>query len=141
MIEIVRASARSKAQPSAFFARWIDHETWSNWDTDTEWVRLLGPVAVGTRGVMKPKDGPRTKFFISACTPEHEYPDTTKLFGAKLVFAHWVTRNEEDGDSQPDIAVTIEGPLAFLWTRILGPGFRKSTQPSLDRLIALVEQS
>ncbi|MGC9154882.1 MAG: SRPBCC family protein [Ferrimicrobium sp.] len=139
MIEITRASANSKAQPSAIFARWADHATWSEWDTDTEWVRLMGPVATGTRGVMKSKGAPKIKFFISACVPDREYADTTKLFGATLVFAHWVQPNADGGGSRLDVAVNIEGPFAFVWARILGRGFKRSVAASLDRLVALVE--
>ncbi|WP_298337271.1 SRPBCC family protein [Ferrimicrobium sp.] len=139
MIEITGASVNAKAQPSAIFARWVDHATWAEWDTDTEWVRLMGPVATGTRGVMKSKGAPKTKFVISACIPDHEYADTTKLFGATLVFAHWVEPDEDNRGSRLDVAVTIEGPLAFVWARILGPGFKRSVGASLDRLVALVE--
>ncbi|WP_276961747.1 MULTISPECIES: SRPBCC family protein [Ferrimicrobium] len=139
MSEITRASVTSKAQPSAIFARWVDHATWSEWDPATEWVHLMGPVATGTHGVMKSKGAPKIKFVISACVTDREYADTTKLFGATLVFAHWVRPDEEGGGSRLDVAVTIDGPLAFAWTRILGPGFKRSVGPSLNRLVALVE--
>ncbi|MEP6462626.1 MAG: hypothetical protein ABJC62_04270 [Frankiaceae bacterium] len=67
-MELGRGYATSTATPAAFFARWIDHDTWPEWSPDTEWVRLDGPVEVGTRGVLKPKGGPKAKFVISACT-------------------------------------------------------------------------
>jgi hypothetical protein len=140
MIEITRASANSKARPSAIFARWADHATWSEWDTDNEWVRLMGPVATGTRGVMKSKGAPKIKFIISTYVPDREYSDTMKLFGATLIFTHWVRPDGDDGGSRLDVAVTIEGPLAFAWAQILGPGFKRSVGVSLDRLVALVEQ-
>lgn len=53
-----RTSSRDfPATPDAYFARWIDHDTWPQWSPDTEWVRLDGPVEVGTRGVLKPGAG------------------------------------------------------------------------------------
>ena len=36
--------------------------------------------------------------------------------------------------------VTIDGPLAFLWAKVMGGGFRDSAQANLDRLVRLVEQ-
>jgi hypothetical protein len=139
MIELGRGSATSSAPPDAYFARLCDHDTWPAWSPDTEWVRLDGPVAVGTRGVLKPKGGPRAKFVITACTPGREYTDTTLLPGARLVFEHTVQLTE--GGSDLSVLVTITGPLALLWARVMGGGFRDSAQTDLDRLVRLVEQS
>jgi len=138
MIELGRGSATSTATPANYFARWIDHGTWPAWSPDTEWVRVDGPVAVGTRGVLKPKRGPKAKFVISACTPGQEYTDTTLLPGARLVFQHTVEQTEHG--TELGVLVTIEGPLAFVWTRVFGGGFRESAQADLDRLVRLVEE-
>ncbi|PZS03330.1 MAG: hypothetical protein DLM56_09545 [Pseudonocardiales bacterium] len=138
MIELGRGAATSTAPPAAFFARWIDHDTWPAWSPDTEWVRVEGPVAVGTRGVLKPKGGPRVKFVISVCTPAQEYTDTTLLPGARLVFAHTVQADEQGSELR--VRVTMRGPLAWLWAKIMGGGFRDSAQADLDRLVELVER-
>ncbi|MDX6436655.1 MAG: hypothetical protein QOK34_1489, partial [Gaiellaceae bacterium] len=52
MIKIAEAKATSSAPPAAFFARWADMATWPEWNTDTEWVRLDGPFAAGSTGVL-----------------------------------------------------------------------------------------
>lgn len=138
MKELGRGSATSTATPDAYFARWIDHDTWPTWSPDTAWVRVDGPVAVGTRGVLKPKRGPKVKFVISACVPGQEYTDTTQLPGARLVFQHTVEATKDGSDLQ--VLVTIDGPLAFLWARVMGEGFRDSAQADLERLVRVVEQ-
>jgi hypothetical protein len=138
MIELGRGSATSTAAPAAYFARWVDHDTWPAWSPDTEWVRVDGDVAVGTRGVLKPRKGPKAKFVISVCTPDREYTDTTLLPGARLVFAHTAVPSE--GGSDLHVVVTIAGPLAFLWAKVMGGGFRDSAQADLNRLVDLVEQ-
>ena len=33
----------------------------------------------------------------------------------------------------------MTGPLAWLWAKVMGGGFRESCQADLDRLVALVE--
>jgi hypothetical protein len=139
MIELGHGTATSPAPPAAFFTRWIDHDTWPAWSPDTEWVRLDGPPAVGTHGVLKPKGGPKAKFVISACTPPQEYTDTTLLPGARLVFTHTAEPSSEG--SALEVLVTIAGPLAFFWAKVMGKGFRESAQADLDRLVALVEQA
>jgi hypothetical protein len=138
MIELASATAHSSAGPDAYFARWVDHATWSAWSPDTEWVRVTGPVRAGTTGVLKPRGGPRVRFVVSACRPGREYTDTSRLPGARLVFQHLA---EESGTgTELGVRVTLTGPLAPLWARVMGRGFRESAQADLDRLVALVEE-
>ena len=137
MTELGRGAATSTANPDAFFARWVDHDTWPQWSPDTEWVRVDGSAVAGTRGVLKPKGGPKVKFVISACTPGREYTDTSMLPGARLVFQH--TAVPSGTGSRLDVLVTMSGPLSWLWAKIMGGGFRDSAQADLDRLVALVE--
>lgn len=137
MITLGTATATSTAPASAFFARWIDHNTWGQWSPDTEWVRVTGPVVLGATGVIKPTGGPKTRFTISALDADREYTDTSYLPGARLVFQHLVAL--EDGVTRLDVAVSMSGPLAWLWAKVMGGGFRESTQADLDRLVALVE--
>ena len=131
------ASATSTAPAAGFFARWIDHNSWGQWSPDTDWVKLDGPVALGATGVIKPTGGPKTRFTISALELDHEYTDTSYLPGARLVFQHLV--RAEGGVTTLDVAVSMSGPLAWLWARVMGGSFRDSTQSDLDRLVALVE--
>ncbi|WP_211195838.1 SRPBCC family protein [Agromyces sp. H66] len=137
MRTLATGSATSTASADGFFARWIDHDTWSEWSPDTEWARVEGPVATGARGVLKPKGGPRTRFTVSACTPGREYTDTARFPGARLVFQH--TAEAVGGETVLRVLVTVDGRLAPLWAAILGGGFRDSVQADLDRLVALVE--
>jgi len=139
MIELETGTATSTASPDAYFARWIDHSTWPTWSPDTEWVRVDGPVAVGTRGVLKPKRGPKAKFVISECVPGEEYTDTTQLPGARLVFRHTVEPAGPGSDLH--VRITMDGPLAFVWAKIMGGSFRHSAQADLDRLVGLVEKA
>ncbi|HEX3731689.1 MAG TPA: SRPBCC family protein [Mycobacteriales bacterium] len=137
MIELASARISSIAPPEAFFAKWTDHATWSVWSPDSEWVRLDGPVAEGATGVIKPKGGPKTRFVISTLTPGREYTDTSRFPGARLTFQHLLTRV---GDrTELDVRVTLAGPLAWIWARILGNGFRTSVPADLRRLVELVE--
>jgi hypothetical protein len=131
------AHATSSAAPAAFFARWGDVSTWPEWNSDTEWVRLDGPFAAGATGVLKPKGGPKVKFVIDRLSAQ-ELVDVSKLFGARLTFAHDVTARD-DGGTTIDVTITMSGPLAWLWKRILGKGLQQSAQPDLDRLVKATE--
>lgn len=137
MIEITQAHVRSTAAPAAFFERWADMATWPEWNQDTEWARLDGPFATGSTGTLKPKGGPKVKFTIASLVPGREFVDVSHLVGARLTFDHQVEEREDGCELR--VSVTMAGPLARLWAKLLGGGFRKTVQPDLDRLVALVE--
>ncbi|BDZ46822.1 SRPBCC family protein [Naasia aerilata] len=139
MIELATGAASSTASPDAFFARWVDHASWSSWSPDTEWVKVGTPVRVGTRGVLKPKGGPKVRFFVSACEPGREYTDTSLLPGARLLFQHLV--EPTPSGSALRVRVWVEGPLGRIWAKVMGGGFRQTAQADLDRLVALVERA
>ena len=139
MITLAHAAAQSTSTPSQFFARWIDHDSWSEWAPDIQWVRLTGPVAEGTRGVLKPKGGPAAKFVISALVTDREYTDTSKLPGATLVFQHLVSPSPTGADLE--VRVTLDGPLARLWAAILGKGFASTAPADLERLVDVVQRN
>jgi hypothetical protein len=48
--------------------------------------------------------------------------------------------NRPRWDASCTLQVTMDGPLAFVWSKIMGGGFRESAQRDLDRLVAIVEQ-
>ena len=138
MIILASARRRSTAEPTAYFAKWVDHDNWSEWSPDTEWVELEGPVEVGVRGVLKPVGGPKTAFVVAECTPDRVYTDVSRLPGARLTFRHAVA--PAAGGSELHVEVTLEGPLAWLWARSVFRHFPDSVPQDLDRIIAVVER-
>jgi Polyketide cyclase / dehydrase and lipid transport len=133
---IATASAVSTAPPSAFFARWADMATWPEWNTDTAWVRLDGEFVEGATGSLKPKGGPKVAFTVARLT-DHEFVDVSRMPGGRITFAHHI--EESQAGTRVDVSVDIDGPLGFVWRRILGGGFRSSLQADLDRLVATAE--
>jgi EmrB/QacA subfamily drug resistance transporter len=105
MIKIVSHTATSSAPASAFYQRWIDHESWSTWSPDTEWVRLSGPVEKGAQGTLKPTGGPKVKFVIKELVADREYTDTNYLPGARLIFQH--TAKPADGRTELGVRVRV----------------------------------
>ena len=130
---IAEATVTSAAAPADFFARWADMSTWPEWNADTEWVRLDGPFVKGATGVLKPKGGPKTKFFVAELT-DTEFTDVSKLVGARLTFRHVVSTGS--AGTAVTVTVSLGGPLAFLWNLILGKGIAATLQRDLDALAA-----
>ena len=113
--------------------------SWPEWSSDTEWVRLEGPFAAGSTGILKPKGGPKTRFVIERLVADSELVDSSRLPGARLTFAHQITPDPRGGCTI-DVTISMRGPLRWLWARILGGGFKESAQPDLDRLVEAVER-
>jgi hypothetical protein len=137
MTLIAQAQATSTAPAAAFFHRWADCETWPDWNTDTEWVRLDGPFGEGVTGTLKPRGGPKVRFTVTELR-ERRFVDVSQMPGGRVTFAHEI--DEAAGMTTVDVAVSIDGPLGWFWRRVLGDGFRTSLQPDLDRLVAVVER-
>jgi hypothetical protein len=139
MTTIAAAHVTSTAAPAAFFDRWADTATWPEWNLDTDLVKLDGPFTQGSTGSLKPRGGPVVPFVIERLIPNTEFVDVSRLFGARLTFAHVV---DERPDGGCDVAVTVSmtGPLGWLWKVILGKGLATSVQPDLDRLASVAER-
>ena len=135
---IATASAQSTSAPAEFFARWIDHSTWKEWSPDCDWVTVANVPAVGVTGVLKPTGGPKVKFVISALVPDGEYTDVSKFPGASLTFKHLV--KPTSAGSELFVEVSICGPLAGVWAKVLGKQFSTSVPADLERLIAIVQR-
>ncbi|MFE3001128.1 SRPBCC family protein [Nocardia sp. NPDC059246] len=136
MTFIAEASATSTATPAAFFTKWADMATWHEWNQDTEWAKLDGKFEQGATGVIKPKGGPKTKFVVTKLT-DTEFIDSSKLIGARLIFAHEVTTDGER--TTVKVRITMEGPLRGLWNKIMGADLAKSVQGDLEALVAAAE--
>jgi len=137
MRTLASVTRESSASPLAFYARWVDHDSWREWSPDTEWARVEGEVRRGARGILKPVGGPRTAFEISELEPDRVYTDVSRMPGARLTFRHEV--EPTPGGSRLTVLVTLEGPLSWLWARTAFAGFERSVPADLDRLVALVE--
>ena len=137
MLTLGSTTRISTAAPSAFFGRWADMATWPEWNADTEWVRLDGPFSTGSRGVLKPKGGPKTTFVITELT-DRVFTDVSLLAGARLTFRHTIAPTA-DGGSEVSVTVTLAGPLARLWNLILGKGIAASLDRDLAALAATAE--
>jgi len=62
----------------------------------------------------------------------------SRLAGARLTFRHLV-QPRPDGGSGLHVAITMTGPLGWLWTRALGKGLKASLVPDLAGLVAAAE--
>jgi hypothetical protein len=112
------ASAVTPAGPESVWALYEQVSGWKEWDHEVESSRLDGPFQVGSAGVLKPRGGPASKFRLTGVTPGRGFSDVTRLPLATLAFEHTLT--PESSGTRIHHRVTIRGPLAFLFSRVIG---------------------
>jgi len=132
-----QTSAVSKATPEAVWSLW-QTSNWTKWDPALEWVRLDGAFQAGPRGELKPKSGPKTKFTVLRVDPNRGFADRSHLPLTHLDFTHEVVPLE-DGTVKITHTATFSGPLAFLFSRIIGKGIKAGLPGALQKLAALAE--
>lgn len=124
----------SAGTPAAVWALWTDVASWHCWDQGLKRASIDGPVEVGAQGALVPNRGPKTTFEITDLRPCRGYTFATRLPGARL----HVRRELLDGPVTTfSHTVWFDGPLAGLWARLSGPGFRRQLPPTMRRLAEL----
>lgn len=137
MTTLAQLTTDVRVDPSRLWARWADPDTHPEWSHDLAWVRLEQPLEVGARGRLRPKGGPRSRFTVTELEENRVFADTTHLVGARLTFRH--AAEPVAAGSRVTVTVTIEGPLARAWSRILGPAAtRDGIEKDLAELVTLL---
>jgi Polyketide cyclase / dehydrase and lipid transport len=131
----ISESIVSAASPQKIWQLWMDVERWRDWDEAIEWSRLDGALSPGTKGELKPKQGPKSNFTIAEIEPERKLTDTTKLPGCNLEFIHEI----EPCPSGTKIThrIKMTGLTTPLFAQILGKNFTRELPiaiRNLDRL-------
>ena len=101
----------------------IDVQNWHQWDTELIEVNLEGIFEKGAKGTMKPKTGPKLKFYISELIPNQSYTINTIMPVGELVIKRSLTEINNEIHFTDDIAFT--GFLKYVFGFMLGGQFGK----------------
>ncbi len=124
------------ASPDAIVRRWTDVAGWSEWDGGLRDAALDDGFAVGATGTIEPLSGRSTDFTVTAVVPGERYEFETRLPGARLRVDRRITGANPTRFRHD---VSFVGGLAWLWSRLLGRGFRRELPPTMERLRELAE--
>ena len=70
--EVSRKTTATKEQ---IWKLWADVPNWNVWDAEVETSELFGQFQTGTKGVLKPVGGPKTKFEMTECSNFKSFTD------------------------------------------------------------------
>lgn len=132
-------SATTSATPAQLWQRYVDPTTWPEWDHELDWVRVDGPFAAGTAGVLKPAGGPKTKFRVAEVTEQSSFTDVSSLPFAKMTFSHRIEPTA--AGTRFTHAVTITGPLSPLFGRVIGRKIVTGLPHAMQTLGQLAERA
>jgi hypothetical protein len=113
---------------------WSDVDRWHLWQSDIEYARMNGPFESGGSFKFKPRGGPDLTLELSEVRPNALFVDITRFPLARMVDSHELI--ERDDGLEIKTTIRMEGPLAFLWRKIVGEDVVKSLPGQTDNLIA-----
>lgn len=125
-------------QKEHIWQAWSDVNNWPKWDGELEYCDLQGEFVQGEQFILKPAGGPKVKITLSEVCRNEKFTDYCKFFGATMYDAHEL-RDEPEGLRITN-TITVTGPLAFLWARLVVKKVAESVPVQTDSLVSFVRR-
>ena len=136
-VDGLSASVDVAVEPARVFALWADSAGWPRWDPDLEEAALEGSFASGSRGVLKPRGGPRTRIELTEVVEPESFTAVSRLPGCRMVFEHRAV--PIDTGCRVTHVVRFEGLLAFAFRRLIGPSIGRGLPGTMAGLKGAAE--
>ncbi|MEO8621341.1 MAG: SRPBCC family protein [bacterium] len=112
---------------------WTDVNRWHTWQPGLERAQIHGQFVEGNTFTLKPKGGPTVNIEILKAEPNRQFTDLTRFPGARMYGSHeFVVRGDE---VEIRTTMSIEGPLAFVWRKIVAEGVARDMAQQTEKLI------
>ena len=121
------------------FAIYTNVSGWPDWDPDVESSQLDGTFAPGTRGSLKPKQGPNTKVQLIEVTQNQSFTVECKLPLCKMHFIHELKPVDQSTEVTNKLIFT--GLLSPIFSRVMGKEINATLPASLAGLKTYAENS
>jgi hypothetical protein len=112
---------------------YADAAAWPKWNAEIKRASLGGPLALGASAKIVFGTGLRLRFRVVEFGDGRLFTDESRLPGARMGHRHLVEPAEAGGCRLTN-TIYIEGPLAPLWRRIMGPAAAR-TLPDAQRAV------
>lgn len=128
------ATFDTEAAPAAVWAKaYVDAAAWPLWNRELKRAVLDRPLVTGAEAKIAFRTGLRLRFRVVEFEDGRLFTDEARLPGARMGHRHLV--EPAATGSRLTNTIYIEGPLAGLWRRILGPAAARSL-PEAQQSIA-----
>jgi hypothetical protein len=112
---------------------YADAAAWPRWNAEIKRASLDGPLTLGAKAKVVFRTGLRLRFEVIELEQSRLFTDESRLPGARMGHRHLIEPTASGGSKLTN-AIYIEGPLAPLWRRILGPAATR-TLPDAQRAV------
>lgn len=136
--ETVSSLEAGVAPADVWSKAYADAGAWPEWNAEIKSATLDGPLAVGAKARIVFGTGLRLRFRVVECEQGRLFTDEARLPGARMGHRHLV-EPADGGGSRLTNTIYIEGPMAWLWRRILGPAAARTLPDAQRAIVALVE--
>lgn len=123
--------------PAAIWQRaYVDADAWPRWNAELKRAKLDGPLRQGAEARIVFRTGLRLRFRVVEFEDGRLFTDEARLPGALMGHRHSIEPAPEGG-SRLTNTIYIDGPLAGLWRRILGPAAARTLPGAQREIVAL----
>jgi hypothetical protein len=112
---------------------YADASAWPKWNAEIKRASLDRPLALDATARIVFRTGLRLRFHVVEYAESRLFTDESRLLGARIGHCHLIEPTA-DGHSRLTNTIYIEGALASLWRRILGPAAAR-TLPDAQRAV------
>jgi hypothetical protein len=102
---------------------YADPSAWPKWNEALVSAEPEGPFEIGARVRVRFRGGMRLRFTLVEVDQERVFTDESRLPGARMGHRHEIAPIE--GGIRLTNTIYIEGPLARVWSLILGPAAKR----------------
>ena len=134
--EVSRITTATKGQ---IWKLWADVPNWNVWDREVETSELFGQFQKGSKGILKPTGGPKTKFEMTECTNFKSFTDRSFLTLCKMDFIHTMTETKDGLAITHKVVIT--GFMTFLFSKVIGSKIKVGLPIAVEKLIELAEKN
>ncbi|HEU5063353.1 MAG TPA: SRPBCC family protein [Solirubrobacterales bacterium] len=125
--------------PAAIWEKaYADAAAWPRWNDELKSAELDGPLRLGAPAKIVFKTGLRLRFKVVEFEDGRLFTDEARLPGARMGHRHLVEPTASGG-SRLTNTIYIEGPLAPLWRRLMGPRAAKALPAVQCAVIELIK--
>jgi hypothetical protein len=117
---------------------YADAGAWPEWNGKIRRATLDGPLALGAEARIVFGTGLRLRFHVVEYEQGRLFTDESCLPGARMGHRHLVEPVGATG-SRLTNTIYIEGPMAWVWRRILGPAAARTLSAAQRAVVALAE--
>lgn len=125
------------ASPEKIWKIWTDVNNWKKWEVGLRGARIKDSFKENVHGVIIPERGPKAGFKVAACDPNFSYTVIAKFPFAAFHIHRFL--GYDNSKTTFTHEVWAEGPLAWVWWRVVGKKITSMLPKTMSNIKALAE--